>query len=275
MNFSKNANSDKFYTKPEIALNCIKTLDLDEFDLIIEPSAGAGAFTKFLPAEKTVSFDLFPDPNLPETIQQDFLKLDLEKFIHSKQSKNVLIIGNPPYGRMSGLAMKFVKKSCINNKLFDVKTTVAFILSQAFAKESFSRRVPTTHSLSQHIHLGSPFTVDGEDYNALNTGWFVWVPQPRELETIRKKSDHICFHKKEEFLRLETSKKCAFRVRGSGAGQVFHGNFENLSETTTVFCTGSGIDLLSTIDWNPYRELTIGIPSISTNEIIKEIEKRS
>ena len=35
---------DQYYTKKDIAQMCINTLDLSSYDLVIEPSAGEGAF---------------------------------------------------------------------------------------------------------------------------------------------------------------------------------------------------------------------------------------
>lgn len=273
MSYSENANADKFYTDPKVAKECIDSLDLNEFDLIIEPSAGAWAFSRWLPEDKTYSFDLFPDVEWPKTIQQDFYEFDLLSFIEEKGGKNVLIIGNPPYGRLSSMAMDFVKKSCVSNPLLDIKTTVAFVVSETFMKESFARRIPTTHSLSQHKTLGSPFTVDDKPYTSLKTGWFVWSPIPRQKEVPLRNSKYLKFHSKEEFLGLETKDKCAIRGQGSRAGHVFWNDYESLSESTTRFCSGPGIHVLETIDWTPYTSLTIGIPSLSTSEIFKEIEK--
>lgn len=275
MNYSKNASADKFYTDPQVAKQCIDTLDLNQYDLIIEPSAGSWAFSRHLPRDKTISFDLFPDESWPETRQQDFLQLDLMGLITTKDAHNVLIIGNPPYGRLSSLAMKFVQKSCINvdNILFNVKTTVAFVLSETFAKNSYRVRVPTTHTMTQHVHLGSPFTVDDEPYTALNCGWFVWEPIHRAKEEIVRASEHLVFHKKNDFLKLKTKDKCAIRGQGSGAGTVFWEGFEELSESTTRFCSGPGVHVLESIDWNKYRLLTVGIPSLSTSEIFLEVDR--
>lgn len=270
-NYSPNAKADKFYTDPKVALECIQTLDLDSYDLIIEPSAGSWAFSRHLPKDKTYSFDLFPDPDWPETIQQDWLEFDLQSFIESKGASNVLIIGNPPYGRLSGLAMKFVQHACVSNPMFDIKTTVGFVLSETFAKKSFAHRVPVTHSLTQHVHLGSPFTVDDKPYTALNTGWFVWEPIPRQREVITRSSSYLKFHKKDEFLSLETEDKCAIRGQGSRAGHVFWEDFDSLSESSTRFCSGPGVHALENIDWTPYTKLTVGIPSLATSEIFDEV----
>ena len=35
---------DQFYTKVNVAEKCLSTLSLNEYDIIIEPSAGEGAF---------------------------------------------------------------------------------------------------------------------------------------------------------------------------------------------------------------------------------------
>lgn len=36
---------DRFYTPPDVAAICIQQLDLSEYDLIVEPSAGDGSFS--------------------------------------------------------------------------------------------------------------------------------------------------------------------------------------------------------------------------------------
>lgn len=275
MNFSENAVADKFYTIPEVAKECIDTLNLDDYDLIIEPSAGSWAFSRWLPRDKTISLDLYPDPEWSETIQQDYLELDLMGLITSRDAHNVLIIGNPPYGRLSSLAVKFVKKSCISieNILFNVKTTVAFIVSETFAKNSYRIRIPTTHTMTQHVHLGAPFTVDGEPYTTLNCGWFVWEPIAREKETILRQSEYLTFHTKEEFLALQTRDKCAIGGQGAKAGKVYWDRFEDHNPSTTRFCSGPGVHVLEEIDWTPYVSLTICAPSLATGEIFLEVEK--
>ena len=63
-------SSDKFYTKPEIAIQCIQdfkdniSYDKDR-DVYIEPSAGSGSFSDTLYDEfqNTLAYDIDPDPN--------------------------------------------------------------------------------------------------------------------------------------------------------------------------------------------------------------------
>ena len=272
MKYSTKITGDKFYTDPLVAKECLDTLNLDSYDLIIEPSAGSWAFSRWLPRNKTYSYDLFPDEEWPETIQQDWLEFDIISFAKSHNAKNVLIVGNPPYGRASGLATKFIQHSAIDNKILGVKTTVAFVISEAFQKDSFMKRVPLTHTMTQHKSLGSPFTMDGEHYNGLNTGWFVYEPIPREKKDLKKSSKWIKKHSKEDFMNLEC-KKAALRTHGSGAGQVFWDGFENLNPNTTRFLTGEGIDYLEKIDWKEIKKKSIGIPVIAMSEVFEEIDK--
>lgn len=39
---------DKFYTKTQIAKDCINKLNLNDFNFIIEPSAGNGSFSSLI-----------------------------------------------------------------------------------------------------------------------------------------------------------------------------------------------------------------------------------
>ena len=52
---------DKFYTKASTIQECIKFLNFNEFDCIIEPSAGNGSFLQFLP--HFFAYDIEPEGN--------------------------------------------------------------------------------------------------------------------------------------------------------------------------------------------------------------------
>lgn len=82
---------DQFYTKDNIAselYNIFKTqIDINKFDLILEPSAGKGAFFKLLPENKRIGLDL--EPKFPKIIKQDYLTYQPIK------NKTYITIGNP------------------------------------------------------------------------------------------------------------------------------------------------------------------------------------
>jgi len=75
--------------------------------LIIEPSAGNGSFITGIKSI-TSNFKFYDlEPNNDEIIKQDYLLYDYEE-----PFSKIHIIGNPPFGRQSSLAIKFIKKSC-------------------------------------------------------------------------------------------------------------------------------------------------------------------
>ena len=66
---------DQFYTKPNIAKKCLDTLNLQEYDTIIEPSAGEGVFFHMAEHENKIGYDL--EPKSDDIEQCDFLVKDL------------------------------------------------------------------------------------------------------------------------------------------------------------------------------------------------------
>lgn len=144
------ANSfDEYYTNPELAERIVKLVDqkcnLNNFDLIIQPSAGNGSFLPYLPAEKTKAYDI--NPQHPDIIEQDFLELQLKT-----NPQKTLVIGNPPFGKGSKLAMKFLKKS------LQLADTVVFILPKTFLYLQ-QRKVPLNFHLlhQQFISFNTSF----------------------------------------------------------------------------------------------------------------------
>ena len=55
--------NDKYYTEDQVAKYCVeKTYEVlgSDWDRVIEPSAGAGAYLKYLP-EDTLAYDILPE----------------------------------------------------------------------------------------------------------------------------------------------------------------------------------------------------------------------
>lgn len=125
---------DKFYTKPGIVDKCIIELQnyykFEDFDLIIEPSAGNGNFLLKLPKNKRIGIDIEPD----NTYTEEIIKQDFLTFL-PKQSKNILTIGNPPFGKVSSLAIKFFNSSA------KFSNVIAFIIPKTFRKISIQNKL--------------------------------------------------------------------------------------------------------------------------------------
>jgi hypothetical protein len=246
---------DQFYTKINVAKKCLLTLNLNEFDIIIEPSAGEGAFFNIAQHNNKFGYDLEPKTNGIEKC--DFLIKDLS-FLTNKK---VLFFGNPPFGRNSSLALKFIKKCC------EFGDTVAFILPKGFKKRSMIDKIPLNFEILIIDDLENDlFEFEGNDYMVP----CVWV--------VLKKSDNI----REKEKKLKPSKfnftdkehaNLAIRRVGVNAGKVF--TDVNVSTQSHYF--------LSVKDPNRAKELiskiqfssgdTTGPRSLPKSEIIVNLDK--
>ena len=130
---------DKYYTKGnvvDLCLNFVKTnIQINKVDdVIIEPNAGNGSFIAGIKS-LTRNFKFYDlEPNNDEIIKQDYLIYDYANI--KKNYSKIHIIGNPPFGRQSSLAIKFIKKSCI------FCDSVSFILPKSFKKDSLKKTFP-------------------------------------------------------------------------------------------------------------------------------------
>lgn len=128
---------DKFYTIPSIVDKCLNSLgefyQLENFDLVIEPSAGNGSFLHKLPESNRIGIDILPEHE--EIIQKDFFDYT------PPHTNNILVIGNPPFGKVSSLAIKFF------NHAAKWSSVIAFIIPRTF------RRISVQNKLDKNFHL--------------------------------------------------------------------------------------------------------------------------
>jgi len=129
---------DKFYTIPSVSERCLDKVgelyNWDEYDLIVEPSAGNGSFLKQIPTTKKIGIDIEPE-------HKDIIKKDFLTYTPPRDKKKIMVIGNPPFGRVSSLAIKFFNHA---SKWADV---IAFIIPRTF------RRVSVQNKLNMQFHL--------------------------------------------------------------------------------------------------------------------------
>lgn len=123
---------DKFYTNPIYSKKCIdKVFELYNklnFDLIIEPSAGNGSFYNQIDHDNKIGIDISPDDN-------NIIKMDFLNYNPSPIYKNILVIGNPPFGKINSIAIKFFNHS---SKWSNV---IAFIIPRTFRKSSIQNKL--------------------------------------------------------------------------------------------------------------------------------------
>jgi hypothetical protein len=129
---------DKFYTNPSYSKKCIEKVfelfDKLKFDLIVEPSAGNGSFFNQLECNNKIGIDISPE-------NENIIKMDFFNYTPPINSNNILVIGNPPFGKVSSMAIKFFNQSA---KWANV---IAFIIPRTF------RRPSVQNKLDKMFHL--------------------------------------------------------------------------------------------------------------------------
>ena len=145
---------DQFYTKTEIAKRFVEKVDeivgLNNYDLTLEPSAGSGNILKYLPEHSRWGIDL--DPKHDDVHQCDF-------FDFFPQEKDVAVVGNPPFGRQSKLAIEFF------NYAATFADVIAFIIPRSWLKYRTQQRLHKDFGLYYTAILpDNAFTLDGNDY---------------------------------------------------------------------------------------------------------------
>jgi len=186
---------DKFYTQSQVVTKCIDmclhNLNINKLnDIIIEPSAGQGSFTLQLIEifENVISYDI--EPENEKIIKQDYLKLETTHL----ENKTVHIIGNPPFGRQSSLAKKFIKKSC------EFANSISFILPKSFKKQSLQKIFPLNFHLIKQIDLDkNSFTINDKKYD-VPCVFQIWIKknESRQLDKIVYTSNYFKFVKKHD-----------------------------------------------------------------------------
>ena len=254
---------DKYYTKPTVVIQCIKLvkeyIQISKEDLIIEPSAGNGAFIENIKllSSNYKFIDLEPGNN--EIEKQDFLDFDYTQVI--KNFKEIHIIGNPPFGRNSSLAIKFIKKCCL------FANSISFILPKSFKKDSMKKH------FSQNFHL--IYEIDIEDNSFLVNNIESNVPCVFQIwqykneirkEIIKKTPNNFIFVKKED------NPDISFRRVGVNAGNIMK-DINDKSEQSHYFIkfTNSksiddNVDKLKALHFEFNN--TVGPKSISKQELI-------
>ena len=134
----REAGLDQFYTIPTVAETCIKYVGdrypWSDWGLVVEPSAGNGSFLLQIPTQKRIGMDI--SPQHPDIIRQDFFE-----YIPPRMDEPILVIGNPPFGRICSLAIRFFQHAA---QWADV---IAFIVPRTF------RRISVHNKLCRSYHL--------------------------------------------------------------------------------------------------------------------------
>lgn len=251
----KRPRLDQFFTNDNIVDFCLSKVNISSYDVVIEPSAGSGSFYYKIDHNFKIAIDL--DPKFPETIHCDFLKYgEYDPF----SNENILVIGNPPFGKNSSLAVKFF------NHASSFANTIAFVLPRTFRKPSIQNR------LNEYFHLdfeeilpkNSFHTPDKKICN-VPCVWQIW----NKKNKIREKIIKITTHKDFEFVERKDADFLIQRV-GGGVGYIT----KDMNHKEPAFYNIKGSDkvynIFKKIDWEKSSKYdTAGNPSLSKGDIVE------
>jgi hypothetical protein len=264
---------DKFYTKQNVAQNCSniaqQLLNIDNLiDVVIEPSAGNGVFIDSL--TKICSNCLFYDiqPEHESIIIQDYLSFDYSNILIPDLNTRYHIIGNPPFGRQSTLAIKFIKYS---SQYCD---SISFILPKSFKKDSMQRHFPLQFHLIYQCDLEpNSFLINSSEEKDVPCVFQIWKKEKYNRKTVDKiEANGFKFVKKDE------DPDISFRRVGVNAGKIDENNLNDKSIQSHYFIKFNDNidkkDIIKKISQIQYtNNNTVGPQSISKQEIIVEINR--
>lgn len=265
---------DKFYTQPSVAFECIRSLVTHikihkKKDIVIEPSAGNGSFITEI--QNICKHGLFYDiePEHHDICKQDYLLLDLGSIDMPHLDTKIHIIGNPPFGRQSTLAIQFIKKSA------QVAHSISFILPKSFKKESMMRHFPMIFHLVYQVDIAdNSFLIDNVATN-VPCVFQIWQKREENRDAVIKETVNPKIY---QFVKRDEHPDISFRRVGVNVGVIDDKNLNEKSTESHYFIKfGQHIDKIELI--NKIKQIkyetnnTVGPKSICKQEIIREINK--
>lgn len=244
---------DKFYTTETNVDFCLSKLDLAYYDYIIEPSAGNGSFSKKI--KNCIALDIMPEDE--SIVKQDFLKYT------PNFNGNILVVGNPPFGNNSSLAIKFFNHSA------EFCNTIAFIIPKSFRKVSVQNKLNKFFWLREDFDINNTFLLKGEEYS---------VPCCFQIWEKRNEERKIFKYTPIEEIDFVDRSNADFRVQrvGGNSGKAFN----NLigSDQSNYFIknkssvsTENLIKIINSIEFNDINN-TSGPRSLSKLEFIEKLK---
>ncbi len=253
---------DQFYTKPEIARECCSLVDLEKYGSILEPSAGQGVFLDFLPS---FAEGLDIDPKREDIKQGDF-------FDYKGHAE--LVIGNPPFGRVSSMAIKFFNYSAT------FADTIAFIIPRTF------RRVSIQNKLSLDFHLVKDVEIPMGSFEPLSMKakccFQVWERRDKPREKIELEMTHpdfevVSYITVDGKVAAPSNIDFAVRAYGGNIGQVSL-DIDELAPKSWHFIRSpiaeDLIDRFEKLDYYPLASWTARQDSIGKGDLIYLYNKK-
>ena len=279
----------QFYTKNKIASNCIdylyKHLEnfLTEDILFLEPSAGYGCFYDELKKrnKKIKGYDI--EPKHKKIKKMDFLSFEIFEEMKKFKKKKIVIIGNPPFGKKSKMAIDFFNKASLFSDL------ICFILPNQFKKYSTHSKLNKNFKLIKEIDLekNSFYTELKKDYD-INCVFQIWTKLKTNFKNLRIKKKPKITHKDFKMFQYNNTKQALkifdndfdFGIFSQGYGNyktlIFDKNKMNKKKQWLLFKAKNKkiLERLKKMDFEKLSKMNTTIPGFRKGDVVKEYEKK-
>ena len=262
--YTKKSDLDQFYTSEKIAKECydkvIKMYDPQKFDVFFEPSAGTGSFFNLFPKSNRIGIDL--DPKCEGVEKQDFFE-----FV-PPEGKEIVTIGNPPFGKNSSLAVKFF------NTVAKFSNVIAFIIPKTFRKTSLQNRLHLNFHLKLDTDLPkNSFVLNGEPYD-VPCCFQIWerTASKRRIRKVDLENDYFDFTKKDtaDLAVRRVGCKTGKATKDIAASAEVSHYFLKLKERLSLDWL---LDKINGIDFTKTINSTAGVKSLSKPEFVTALLK--
>ena len=231
---------DQFYTNEDVSIKCFeilkKEVNIESYDIQLEPSAGTGSFYKLMNPQKRIGLDI--EPKYKGIIKQDFLTYNPDA------SKSYICIGNPHSVKSHHLRSNF----SINVQFSDV---IAFIIPRTFNKVSVQNKLNLNFILQYSEDLPLNPCCFTPKMSA-KCCFQIWIRSsiPRQMVVYNKTHpdfDFIPYGEKDKNNQPTPPQGADFAIRAYGGkcGQIIHQDLQNLRPKSWHFIKANiDIDLL-------------------------------
>lgn len=214
---SNSSKYDQFYTNPLVSDMCVnitiqklKEIGIDTVTFL-EPSAGSGNFIRSIKdasrnlgdhkyVKKILSYDI--DPKSDGIEKRNFLKLPQKEIKKIKSYKNVVTIGNPPFGKRSKSAIEFV------NKASEFSDIICFILPLQFEKWSVQSKINNDLELIYSERLEPKSFIYNDKDVSIRCCFQIWLKKGIcDLQNLRLMSKPLTKHDDFEMMQYNYTKE--------------------------------------------------------------------
>lgn len=192
--------------------------------------------------------------------------MDLDSSKLEDNYNNIHVIGNPPFGRQSSMAIQFIRKCC------EFADSISFVLPKSFKKDSMQKHFPPNYHLIFEMDLPKNAFLIGDEETDVPCVFQIWQYRKKKRKT-QKILTPINF----EFVKKLDDPDISFRRVGVNAGKIMRdiedksGQSHYFIKFTNGLTPKQNIKKLKTIKFA--EDNTVGPKSISKQELIKEFNK--